>query len=853
MHKLFRSLLAVGALTAFAACGDDVSITEPPAPGVTISGAPTTAIKVGDVVQLSANQPVNWTSSASNVASVDGTGRVTALAAGVASITATSQEDATKSASVTITITGSIAPTVSIASITAGAPAVPVNPANVAGLVNVNVNMDPGDFTVQRLELLVDGQVVDQQNFTSAVQAAVAVDGEPANQAQVITFVLNTADFDPSNGVAAYPNGTHAISARVVVTGGGSSGAASPAQQLTFNNVGGFVFTVSNDNGDDAASAVNPNTGITWIGGSVTLNVVGVSYTGDSYSSVTVGGGFLGKNPFPITLTNNAGSVTFAEGTAWAAGNTGLGAYQSGATENIAVAASVLGGAAGPTNTLNGTNDIPAFPQLLVDNVAPAAPTVGNMPIWLNASFDFDTTSTALTGVTDAGVSGITTTFYYIDGALPGAANACNTTGMTEIASASELAETLVSSAYRGRVVIEDALGNQRCADLMPGGVAQGQFGADFTPPADPTFAGPANDTTFITTGAADAATFTFSNLQDNASGFGTYPVLATLRRFNANGTTTCLIGSPASSCANKGDTTATVSVTANSGTEGYYLFSGQVQDSALNANATLFDRRLLVDATPAAVVGILSMPSLIEGQGSATFNGQVTDNIDLAQYYGLLLYAGAPDIRTAPVALGTYGEDVLTKSADVSLTLTGAMRCLALAPGGTPGAPQKLAAIDLRVQDFAQMNDDVSSGIGGGVQVIPPAAVEDCGTIADVTDWADSLPAAAVDISRDGQTNNTATTVDLVARALVPLNVTNNPFQRVEFYRVNALGELVLIGTGTAALTQTVTERIWTYTMTWDPGADVPNGAVTIRAIGVTADGDGVLTDGQNNITIVN
>jgi len=830
-------------------------------------------LKVGEFIQATANVTrdpgvagtVTWSSSATAIATVDATGKVTAVSNGSAVITAASTVDPTVTGTMALTVRPIQPAQVSIQKVTTGNTNTPVNPNNVQGQIDVTVNLDPGDQTVTKVEvLLVSGTteiVACSQNLSVADSEALRLAAAFEEvEAVDIVCTINTAEFNATNGTVKYGNGTYQLRARATVAGG-TGNVASPSVPLVFNNQSGFIATVTNTNTvGGPAQAINPINGLKYVQGNVTLTLTAVNYTGGGATVSQVSGSFLGKT---FTATNPTGQVFTVSFPNSGTGPLNLVGYQTplGSAQSIPVVtgSTLSTGNTGPTTIINvGATAAAAGLQPLdstrVDNVAPVAPTVGSMPIWLNGAFAFDSTSTAVSVVNDTGVDNVTFEVYYIAGALP-TASACDLTGMTKVTVGSALPETIVSSAYRGRVVIKDALGNTRCADLAPGGVAGGQFGADRTAPSNPTFAGPGNDTSFITTGAADAATFSFSNLQDNASGFGTYPVLATLRRFNAAGTTTCLIGTTATTCAVKGDTTASFSATRATGTEGYYLFSGQVQDSALNANTTVSNRRFLVDATPAAVVGILSMPSQILGQGTATFNGQVSDNIDLAAYYGLLTYTGAPAIRSASVALGTYGEDVLTKTANASLTLTGAMRCLALAgaaPGGAPGAPAKLATIDLRVQDFAQLNNDVSSGISGGAQTIPAAAVENCGTYANITSWTDSLPAAAVNISKNGTTASTATTVNLMARALVPLNVTANPYQRVEFYRVNAAGELVLIGTGTPALTQTPTERIWTYSFTWDPPATLANGAVTIRAIGVTPAGDGLLTAGQANITIV-
>ena len=107
MRKLYRSLLATGAILGIAACGDDVTIQEPPPPaaiaitGISVS-PPSATILVGQTTTISASVQTNggtgtidltvaWSSSNTAVATVNATtGVVTGVSAGDAVITARS-------------------------------------------------------------------------------------------------------------------------------------------------------------------------------------------------------------------------------------------------------------------------------------------------------------------------------------------------------------------------------------------------------------------------------------------------------------------------------------------------------------------------------------------------------------------------------------------------------------------------------------------------------------------------------------------------------------------------------------------------------------------------------------------
>ena len=388
MQKLFRSLIAVGGLAGLVACGDDVSVTAPPVPDLTISGAPVTAVQVGAVVQLSANQAATWASSAAGVATVDGNGLVTAVAAGTASITATSTADVTKKASVTITVVApavrsvtvapdavtmnpggtqgfvanvdadpgvarsvtwassnqaavtittagvatAVAPGVSTitatstantsvvgaASVTVRTPTsarvsiqkvtvagnlnAPVNLAATAGQIDVTIDVDPGDFVAQKVDLLVDGTVVGSQSFTAAqsmdlTNAHAFADLANAVASTVISF--NTAAFDANTGAVAAinQNGPHVLSARLTVVGGGAGGSATPSLAITFANANTWVATMAFTGTTATATGTSgTSAGLAYKRGGLTITALPVIY--NAGQSVVAAGSFVSFGSF---------------------------------------------------------------------------------------------------------------------------------------------------------------------------------------------------------------------------------------------------------------------------------------------------------------------------------------------------------------------------------------------------------------------------------------------------------------------------------------------------------------------------------------------------------------------------
>jgi hypothetical protein len=246
MQKLTRTLAMAGALAfagVLAGCGDDVTVANDPA--IDLSPGNTT-INVGQSVQFSAtvsgisNKTVTWASSDQAKATVDATGKATAVAPGVATITATAGSGntlVTKSA--VLTILGKGVTKVEIAPNTA------ILKVGDIQQLTANVSRDPG----------IAGTVT----WTSSAPtiASVGTDGKVTAVANGSAVITAASTVDPTvTGTAAItvrPIQLAQISIQAVTQGG-------TTQPVNFNNVFGQIDVVLNvDPGEERVTKVDVN------------------------------------------------------------------------------------------------------------------------------------------------------------------------------------------------------------------------------------------------------------------------------------------------------------------------------------------------------------------------------------------------------------------------------------------------------------------------------------------------------------------------------------------------------------------------------------------------------------------
>jgi len=972
MQKLFRSLIAVGGLAGLVACGDDVTVG---GPDFTISGAPVTAVSVGAKVQLSANEAASWSTSAANVATVDNTGLVTAVAAGTASITATSTANADRKASVTITVTApavrnvtvspqnavmlpgttqgfvanvdadaGVARTVTwsstnqaVATVTAagvvtavapgaasivatstanttvtGAAAVTVraptpatisvqnitltgtngntaNVNNIAGSIDVNMNVDPGEQVVSRVEVLIDGNVACTQNLSGAQSEAMRIAAAFDEIEEVIVSCqINTAAFSAATGIANFFNGAHTLSARAVLASG--SDVATPSTPLIFNNTSGVIAVLSNSNAPDANSANHPQSGLQWISGNVTIDFTGVSYvSGTTVASVSCN--IFDKDLRSVALTNGKGSLAYDEDP-WSATDLDLGNYHtdngvvgevilcpsavlSNGQPMAAPSGSVLLNYGSPANpTATGNAAMPVLQVIRYDGLAPGADSpagtvqvdlaLGAVSPWVNATTSFQPAATGsgtntlglqslavlnaftpgLANDIEEGVDAVTVQVYTPAAgvALPNTGGACNVTGLTLVTVGGDVAATTVSTSYTARVVVKDALGNMACFD-------RGTFGADFVAPSIVSVTGPAANSFFNSQAAMPDWSF---NVTDNASGFGAEPVVARIVRLDSANTALCVLGTGNSCTAT--DTLLAFDPTRALTNSGYYAITYQLRDQAGNLTTATTVTYLLDQVAPTWTGGV-SLPSVIAGATTNTFTATPSDNLDLASVFGVVTYPTGT-IQYPSQSLGSYGGPLEMGGTAIGYSVNNWIRCLNPETDFATTTNQP-SVINLTVADQAGGTATVPSpAFGANAQTCGAVGATAINTFGPLTV---ALGTGKTEIDRDGATMATTSTATatLTVVADVPINTSVDPFSRVEFYYQDLAGNLRFAGSATGVLAQTPATRTYTYTFTWDPDANVqaaalPGAAVNLVAIGVDAQGDAVRSNAIGAVSVL-
>jgi Big-like domain-containing protein len=849
-------------------------------------------IKAGDFLQLTANVTrdpgvagtVTWSSSATGVATVDATGKVTGVANGSAIITAASTVDPTVTGTSALTVRPLTPAQISIQKITvAGNTNNPVDFNNVKGQIDVTLNLNPGDQTVTKVEVFVDNATTAACSQSLSVAqsqqlslAAVFEDVQPID----ILCSINTAAFNLTTGAVTFVNGSHTLTAKATIGGATPGNVASPSQALTFNNTSGFIAAVTNTatNAGAPASANNPTNGKKWVGGNVTLTLTGVSYVaGGTFTNINVS--FLGK-------TTNSTPATGTQVFTISYPNSGTGALNivgyenSVASEQVPVinSSTLSNGNSGGTNIVNlpGSSNaaLPAIDSTRVDNKAPGAPSFFANPNfrqngWVNANVQMTTANAASApngwfsdGTADAGVGGYVR-FIRIAAATGGLVDDARAATATATPTLPAPSPTATGNATNCAIITaKDLLGNETarpaagvtCA-LPPAGSGvfastHMTFGVDIAPPTIDFSGGLAANSRNATADLATAGQFQVTVGDTGSVGVsgmlsgGSVVGTVTLRGINVTGAATCIVGtfsattgicSPASVNATPAFPLVPTTYTGGqTGTNGYYTYTAVSVDAAGNSSASVSRVALLDDSPP--VVSTASFP-LPFNVATPNLQAQTSDDLDVQKYQWFFSYgaamAGLP-IETPSVAVNGYNAATFINS-NVPLTFNSALlgQIHELGTAWTaPAAAAVLANVNSAVTDQGNNATSTSSPV-----IVN--AVANPFTNANGTGWA--VTSSAGNTLSDGNVTAPTTPANPLSTTLradaTGASGTFSPnLSRVDFYALNAAGtRWVLIGSdNTADVTDNGSVRQLRYTLSFTPGTAFAAGT-QIRAVGVS------------------
>jgi hypothetical protein len=896
-----KTILVVGA-AFLAACGDKVTVQEytPPATTAKVNSVevtPATAtLNIGQTITMTAAvnadaglaTTVTWSSSDATKASVSTAGVVTAVAAtpGVA-ICATSTVDTGKKGCATVVVSAAtqvVPATVSINSITAsGNLNGTVNPAAVAGAIDVTLNVNPGNQTISKVEVLFGSIVAYTQTFTAAQAAALRFAADEAVAAQTtfpqVVAPINTAAFNATTGVPTWMNGATTLQAKVYTTASGSSQAASASvsQTLTLANVNAFSTTTAVAN-SGTPGAANNAAGFRYTRGDLTATIIPVSYNGIAADNIVVNfgtaacdGSATAQRTKAATKSGSTFTATFANSGAAGAANLSNYSFNAAACaaanltgEQFSIVAATDGSGNAFTTTALPINVGSGY---RMDNWAPTAPTlnftiasVRNNLNWVNDAVPFNNTAAnggaigvaSTDNVGGVGLSTTPTNVYQV------------TVGGNVIANASSLAESLTNAAYSATARAVDLVGNTSAAS------AAATFGVDRTAPTF-TYGGPADATAIAAPGGVLAGAITYSDPATLPAGPSTpsaTPVRYTIqRRTTATASTLWNNVAVAFNATGGAFSAGLAGVNVDPGAtnvEAYYVLTIFAEDGAANPAASI-TRTYLYDIT--APTGPFSIPVATASAGQSNiYTSTAADNLDVASTAWAFAYAQlavAPGAAGATILLpsttfGSFASFTTTAASSANYPL---FRALANNAGGVPawGTAGSLTSVSHIITDRAPLTTTVTNAIpGANLPTIPAADPYATAGFAG-TGFSVTNAAVNVDISGNG-VSPTLNSVNITATAVGTVNVMPNPFSRVDFFVYDGVTNTYrLLGSATApTVVDNAVNRVYTWTVNWDPGTvgtynnPAAAGVQQIIAIGWNSTFDAVRTAANANITTV-
>jgi Big-like domain-containing protein len=541
-------------------------------------------------------------------------------------------------------------------------------------------------------------------------------------------------------------------------------------------------------------------------------------------------------------------------------------------------------------------------PRVTLFDLTPTACGSATGPCYVNGGFTFTTRSGFYASV-DYGVNNQSTSTIFQAGA--------SATALATAASGATLNNTATANDLLLRVSARDSLGNTALlyptADrvVVTGDAALAlKFGIDKVAPFVSAVTAPANNSANVTPSfvisAADTSTAPAGPSGINQTQSPSGAVIVKVERITATATA-CLpaLGGSTFNCntgGNQGNGTDAVGNNqlfnfGNPANNAYYRVTYAVRDNAGNISAST--SVLLLKDTNNPTAGLLIPPSVITGNGSAAFNAEVQDNLDLGDVAAYVEYVSpatpgpsAPVMYiqdvAAPTSIGTYGPDTFTTGpVNATTTLTNFMRSVQLT---LAGAVNRAGSVTFNVRDAAgaaagdpcpavdnvgaptdncvARRDQVGAAITAGITTANPQT-----SFADVFGatgvYSTNAPSALTVCNGTPGTGNNQpcptnpASTTLTASASGPSATFASPFARVNFYYMgtgltnSTGGRHVLIGTGTQTATQdTGTTRTFNWSLNWTP-ANLAAGPYTVVAIGVDSKGQGLIGAGVHVVNL--